>query len=283
MNNILISIQDRLKSFSKTELKLANYILDRPEKVINMSIKELSEEAGVSSASIVRFCKYIGVDGYSNLKIQLSYNISSIKDKSYSEIEKGEDADLIINKLELRLNHAINGTKKLINHKTLKEIINLLYNAKQIQVFGIGASSLVASDIYQKFIRLGLSIIYNTDYHLAVTSLSVSKPDTIFIGISHSGKTNEIIKLLNIAKNRGLKSIAITSEESSQVGQTADYIILTEKTGESTIRTAATISLITQLFIVDIIFFNYLSKYYDETVDNIKISKQMLNEIKNLT
>ena len=283
MNNILISIQDRLKSFSKTELKLANYILTEPEKVINMSIKELSKKAGVSSASIVRFCKYIGVDGYSNLKIQLSYNISSIKDKSYSEIEKGEDVDLIINKLELRLNHAINGTKKLINHKTLQEIINLLYNAKQIQVFGIGASSLVASDIYQKFIRLGLSIIYNTDYHLAITSLSVSKPDTIFIGISHSGKTNEIIKLLNIAKSRGLKSVAITSEESSQVGQTADYIILTEKTGESTIRTAATISLITQLFIVDIIFFNYLSKYYDETVDNIKISKQMLNEIKNLT
>lgn len=281
MNNILLYIQDQLKNFSKTELQLANYILENPEKVINMSIKDLSINSGVSSATIVRFCRTIGVDGYGNLKIQLSSNISSIKDKSYSEIEKNEDINLIINKLELRLNHSISSTKNLIDKNTLDSCINLLHNANQIQVFGIGASSLVSADIYQKFVRLGLPIHFNNDYHIATTSLSVAKQNSIFIGISHSGNTKEIVNLINLAKNNNLKTIAITSDDTSLVAKTADYVLLTEKSSESPLRTAATISLITQLFVVDIIFFSYVSRFYDDIFENIKISKEAINTIRN--
>lgn len=281
MKNILLYIQNELKSFSKTEIQLANYILKQPEKVINMSIKELSIKTGVSCATIVRFCKNIGIDGYSNFKIHLSSNIPSIKDKSYSEIEKNEDINLIIDKLELRLHYSVSGTKKLINKNILEECINILHNASQIQTFGIGASSLVASDIYQKFVRLGLPITFNLDYHIATTSLSVAKEGTIFIGISYSGNTKEILNLIKLAKKRNLKTIIITSDNKSLCAKNADYVLLTEKSVEHTLRTAATISLITQLFVVDIIFFRYVSKYYDDIFENLKISKETLNTIRN--
>lgn len=281
MNNVLLYIQNELKNFSKTEIQLAKYILKQPEKVINMSIKELSIKTGVSCATIVRFCKNIGIDGYSNFKIHLSSNIPSIKDKSYSEIEKNEDINLIIDKLELRLHYSVSGTKKLINKNILEECIDILHNASQIQTFGIGASSLVASDIYQKFVRLGLPITFNLDYHIATTSLSVAKEGTIFIGVSYSGNTKEILNLIKLAKKRNLKTVIITSDSNSLCAKETDYVLLTEKSVEHTLRTAATISLITQLFVVDIIFFSYVSKYYDDIFENLKISKETLNTIRN--
>lgn len=281
MNNILLYIKDEIKNFSKTEYKLAKFILEYPENVLNMSIKELSEKTSVSSATIVRFCRNIGIDGYGDFKIQLSSNLSSIKDKTYSEIEKNEDIYLILNKLETRFQHNISSTKNLIDKNVLNNCINILHNASQIQTFGIGASALIAQDIYQKFVRLGFHIVHNIDYHVATTCLSVSDENAVFIGISHSGNTKEVVKLLNIAKNKGIKTITITSDINSLVCENTDYILLTEKSGEAPLRIAATTSIIGQLFVVDALFFSYVSTYYDEILKNLKISKETINSIRN--
>ena len=58
------TIKGRMHLLTNTEGKIANYVLEHYDEVLNYNISELAENAGVSDASVVRFCKNLGYKGY---------------------------------------------------------------------------------------------------------------------------------------------------------------------------------------------------------------------------
>ena len=67
----------RLKSaynhFTKTERKVADFVLDNPRRALFMSITDLAESCGVGDTSVFRFCKTLELNGYQEFKICLLY------------------------------------------------------------------------------------------------------------------------------------------------------------------------------------------------------------------
>ena len=66
---IIAQIHNKYKELTDTEQKVASFILSQPEAVTGMTAKELSEQCGTVPSAIIRFCKSIGTDGFSELKI----------------------------------------------------------------------------------------------------------------------------------------------------------------------------------------------------------------------
>ena len=64
-------------TFFEQEKKIANYILKHHKEVVNMTIVELSKACGTSVATISRFCKKCGLEGFHHLKIGLAKEIAS--------------------------------------------------------------------------------------------------------------------------------------------------------------------------------------------------------------
>lgn len=54
-----------IQSLNNLELSLYEYIMKNKKKVIYMRIRELADEAHVSTTTILRFCKKLNCEGFS--------------------------------------------------------------------------------------------------------------------------------------------------------------------------------------------------------------------------
>lgn len=277
--DVLFLIQDKLNNLSKAEQNLADYILSNPEAVIRLSAKQLAHQADSSPATIIRFAKSIGLNGFTELKLRLSSDIGQRQSTVYTDIAKGDTSEHIKVKLKARLDYVLDKGVRELDQPAINKCIQYAARAKVIYAFGIGASGLVAQDIYQKFTRLGKIVIYESDQHNLASMLASAIPESLFIGISNSGETQETIRLVRIAHAQGLPAIAITSSEESPLARCASVVLLSSHTGENPLRVGATVSLISQLFTVDVLFLSYAAQNYDETIQLLKKSKDNIKEL----
>ena len=62
---------EMIKSFNQLEMDVYNYIISNEEKVVYMKVRELAEEVHVSTTTILRFCKKVGCEGYSEFRLEI--------------------------------------------------------------------------------------------------------------------------------------------------------------------------------------------------------------------
>lgn len=279
-STILLSIRSKMEDSSKVERILGKYILDNFQDIPAMNVAELAEKSGVSPSAVVRFSQHLGVDGFKGLKVELARcSTTSVDSGLYDEISPDDEADDLKDKLFLRIQHTLSLTSKGLDTKLLKDTVDELENAKIIQIYGLGASNLVAEDFTQKFSRIGKNVLNTLDTHvLSAGMLTQSEPQVLFL-ISNSGETTETLTLGRLAKNRGIKVISLTSNEQSSLAKISDIHIMTSDTVPvDKIRSAATTSLISQLYAVDLIYYLYLQRDYDNNVNKLKESHLLVDK-----
>ena len=277
MDTLLI-IRQNYSNFTTVEKKIADYIFEVGEKMLEKSAQEVASEIGSSSAALVRFSRKLGYDGFSQLKQKLSasYAVHEDDDDYYKEVNDSETPSTIKNKLKVRVNHMVETTNAALSDDEIMAAVALIDEAESIFVFGIGASSMVAQDIFQKFSRIGKQVFFIQDAHLFVSSLSISDRKTIFIGISMKGETKEVIELARVVRGMEIPIIAITSREESTLGQMSDYILHSVSGEDYQMRTAATMSLMAQLYVVDILFYMFVSEHFTESYDKLEKTRDAI-------
>ncbi|WP_332374986.1 MurR/RpiR family transcriptional regulator [Lactococcus cremoris] len=277
MDTLLI-IRQNYSNFTTVEKKIADYIFEVGEKMLEKSAQEVASEIGSSSAALVRFSRKLGYDGFSQLKQKLSasYAVHEDDEDYYKEVNDSETPSSIKNKLKVRVNHMVETTNAALSDDEIMAAVALIDEAESIFVFGIGVSSMVAQDIFQKFSRIGKQVFFIQDAHLFVSSLSISDRKTIFIGISMKGETKEVIELARVVKGMKIPIIAITSREESTLGQMSDYILHSVSGEDYQMRTAATMSLMAQLYVVDILFYMFVSEHFTESYDKLEKTRDAI-------
>jgi DNA-binding MurR/RpiR family transcriptional regulator len=120
--NILFSIQNQLDELSKTEKKLAEWILAHSSEVIHMSAKALSAAAGASPSTVVRLCYSLGLEGFPDLKLKLSASLPQINQELYSDIAPDEDIETIKRKIKLRVVDGIEKNCELLEDQSIEDV-----------------------------------------------------------------------------------------------------------------------------------------------------------------
>ncbi|MDY0393647.1 MurR/RpiR family transcriptional regulator [Virgibacillus halophilus] len=120
----------------------------------------------------------------------------------YTDITPDEDAGLIAEKLALRFNQSINQTVKHLDTNRIEEVAKIVKECTTIYVYGLGASHIVAEDFTQKFTRIGKSVVNTVDHHLMASAMINASGPCMFVAISNSGETKEVLKLAQIAKQK---------------------------------------------------------------------------------
>ena len=64
MQDVKNSIIQKLSEYSKNQRKLANFLLENLETIPLLSVSDLAKQSGVSSATVVRFSRVLGFQGY---------------------------------------------------------------------------------------------------------------------------------------------------------------------------------------------------------------------------
>ena len=136
-------------------------------------------------------------------------------------------------------------------------------------------------DAQQKFLRINKEATAFTDAHLVATLIANAEKDDVVFGISFSGETPEVIKVLSLAKERGVKTISLTKYGQSKVSSLTDISLFTSYSAEAPFRSAATASRLAQLYMIDILFLCMATEQYGKTVDYIDKTREAINFIKN--
>jgi DNA-binding MurR/RpiR family transcriptional regulator len=148
--------------------------------------------------------------------------------------------------------------------------------ARRIDIYGVGASSLVGQDLAQKLLRIGLIAHAHTDPHLAVTNAVQLRPGDVAIAITHSGSTGDVIEPLRVAFDRGATTVAITGRPDGPVSQYADHVLTTSTARESELRPAAMSSRTSQLLVVDCLFIGVAQRTYETAAPALSASYEAL-------
>lgn len=280
------NIQGRISStfdlLSKSEQKIGRAILKNPAEIIHMTAKELSDYVGTSSATVIRFCKKIDVPSFTQLKIYLSAEIDLPSHEGYSDIPVNESIDKIKMKLLGNAYQSMRETVALLKEERIELVTDILVEASIIYVYGIGASYLVAENIAQKWNRVGKITMCLLDSHSLVTNLISAPKNAVFWGISHSGETKEILRLVDVAQKVGVKTVGLSQFGHNSLAKRVDYSLQTVRSNESVLRSAATTSLHDQFIVVDILFYSYVSRDVAQMSEKIQKSKDEVQNYENI-
>lgn len=278
-NTVLLTIKTAIEHASKAEKALGQYILDNVQEIPDLSVAQLSDRSGVSQATIVRFSKNLGLSGFADLKVELARSTVDNVTGLYDEISPTDGVADLERKLAVRIQHTLETTNQGLNQSTLKKVINLLADSNVISVYGLGASNLVAEDFTQKFSRIGKTVVHTQDTHLLLSNILTQPNSQLLFLISDSGKTKETVTLAKAAIAAKITVVGITSNPKSRLAKLATLTILTSNTvSRDKIRSAATTSLISQLYTVDLLFYLFLQKDYQSNVSKLKGSHLLVEK-----
>ncbi|NSW91462.1 MAG: MurR/RpiR family transcriptional regulator [Firmicutes bacterium] len=292
MTGVLLRIKEKFEYLSPSEKKIACYILDNPDEVVGLSITELAERVGTSKAGIIRFCKSINYNGYRDFALNYASQIAVSKNNEeieYTDIQVGDKIETIIRNVCLNNKKAIDDSYSVLDYSEVEKAVKCIIAAKHINIYGVGASYIVAMDAQQKFLRINKYCTAYADSHLQMTAAANTSAGDVAIGISWSGETKETIEASRLSKKNGATLIAITKYGKSHLADIAD-IKLMLVAPETSIRSGALSSRIAQLNIIDIIYSCVLSqdyynvkKYLEQTHRNVKYKKYLNTDDSNRT
>ena len=215
-----------IQSFNDIELSLYRYIMKNIEKVSYMRIRELADEAHVSTTTILRFCKKVNCDGYSEFKIKLKMHVEK------NEVEKVNNDTSVI----------VDFFKKLDNSELDKKLNILCDNIKQannIIFIGAGTSGILCKYAARYFSSIGKFAMYIDDPYFPRNSKFYE--DSIIIAISVSGETRSVIEHISNLKRENSTVVSITNSENCTISKISDlnisYYMQQEKLGISDITT----------------------------------------------
>lgn len=275
---LLIYIEEQMEQLTKNEQQVARYLIEAPEAVLEMSAQALGKETQTSSATVIRCVHKLGFKGLVDLKLAISSYLPNHQASVYQEMEQDEPANEIKSKLFNRAAYTLKTTETLLDDQTLETIAEKLRQCKKLVVFGVGASHIVAEDIFQKFTRAGMNVVHSSDAHIIATTLAGSNNEgTLMIGISNSGQNRETLKLAQVARHYHVPVIGMTSRKDSELANEADECLFHDASSDRSLRLAATSSLITQLITVDTLFYTYLAKDYTNHIAHLSQTRDAVD------
>ena len=156
--DFLTRIRSSYNQFTKAERRVADFILQNPNKVLFMSISDLAETCNVGDTSVFRFCKTMNVKGYQEFKMTLSLSMrENEKEGGLSdngEISLRDSISEMANKVLKDTLSSIQESFTLLDIKEVGRAIDAMSKAKRILFFGVGASMLTAMKAMNKFHRI---------------------------------------------------------------------------------------------------------------------------------
>ncbi|PIE05224.1 MAG: RpiR family transcriptional regulator [Spirochaetales bacterium] len=264
MYGCILKIREILEFLTPSERKVAEFILENPEGSVGLSILELAERSGGSKAAVIRFCKSLGFGGYRDFSIKLASDtaLNTREDvPEYTDIQVGDDLQTLIRNISHNNKKSIDDTLQVLDFQEVERAVEILRRARRIDFYGMGASSIIAQDAQQKFVRINRYANAFTDSHLQAAAATILAPEDAAVFISYSGETREILEILEYARQSGAATIAITRYGKNRLAERAD-VRLQISSPETSMRSAAASSRIAQLNIIDILFTRIASLEY---------------------
>ena len=268
------SVLDRIKTLQSqmpaTMGKIAAVLINDPKAPLTLSITDLAERAGTSAASVTRFCRMLGYAGYAPLRVGIAEDVGRgggqaawIADigRSFGPDDPPEEIQrALLNTHVLSLQT----TAGLLDLPAAIRVAKMIVKARHVDVYGVGGSALTALETEARLYRIGINVHTWAEVHNGLTSAAILDDRCVAIGISNTGRTDETIQMLSLAKASGAYAVAITGNPDSPLARIADEVLIAAAP-DGYLKPADLSARHCQLFVVDLLYLLIAQSNFDRT------------------
>ena len=206
------------------EKKVADFVLNQPEKAIESNVSETAELSGVSDATVIRFCKRIGYVGFYQFKIQLSHDMG--KNRTLHEgFEQLKDDSA--QKRLLAVSNNVMTIAKHLDTDLLKRCATAIDKSETVFVIGNGYNKIIACDIMYRLTSMGIRCSGGGYSETDMENLYLGKETDVAIFISRSGESRKTYRELQFANEKKMITISLTDAIKCPLAQAATYALFT--------------------------------------------------------
>lgn len=252
------------------EQKVADYVKEHLDQISTMTIAELADAAGVSTPTVIRFCRSLGCDGFREFKLRLAQNLAV--SMQYLQVGRESDPPMTgsaIDKVTASLLATIAAMRRQLDPSQLDGAGWIIRNGRQLVVGGIGGgSSMVAEEAMNRFFRLGIPTAAVSDSYLLQMRAATLRQGDVLLLISTSGEADAIVSAARIAAGYGATVIALTKPETRLA--TSSHILIGMDLSEDADINKPTASRYAFLIVLDALATTLAQTQQDKTAENLR-------------
>lgn len=263
--NVVQRLANALPHLSKTEQSIVTYVLRNLPEVVDLSAAELSEAAGVGSATLFRLFRKLGYSGWVPLRDELALSLDRFSNILLTPTDARRDTQ--VEKLQSQLGALRTGVydamsvlldASLIDEQAIHAAAEAIYACDNILVCGVGPhSTRIAEMASFGFQSLGLSCTLwvhpgGVDARRMRLKSDVFNPQTVVLGISHSGENQGIARLMKLARECQSTTIALTNYRSSSIANHATIKLITGMR-ETSVHNFSILPRVSQLVVIHVL------------------------------
>lgn len=215
LSDVYLSIEHikaNYDSLTRQHKVIARFLMENPSAVLAMGIDEFAQRVGVSRATVFRFCKEMGFEGYSGLQRSFS---------ALRPVVKSPVGSPYLEWVTTAMYNSIYYTLQNLDPKSFQKAVELMARAKRLYWYGAGESGMMGEIANHRCWHLGIdSYVFRET--LDVTNFAILRDQAaVFIFLSVSGQGPYLVKPLEMVKQENLTCIAITSSHFSPLTEAA--------------------------------------------------------------
>ena len=262
--DIFTALIHSYNTLTRSETKVADYILRHKQEIHLQSISELAQRCSVSEATISRFCHSVGCASFNEFKLAVVQAISASENMDmgtdlYSSILPDDSIEQKCRKLCNVSTDALHQTLSELDVDKIDKVVDMLSRAGSVYCFGQGNSSSVAEDAWGRFSCVSPKFHYIANANLQATTAELLGKNDVVLYFSFSGAVRELTEMGKILQNREAKLILVTRFPNSPGAQYADLLLICGA-NEAPQQQGSIAAKIGQLFIVDVLFHEYCAR-----------------------
>lgn len=257
--------------------KVADLLLDNPTAPLDLSITELADEAGVSPATVTRFCRLVGYAGYVPFRVGVASDIGrgDAQESWRADIGRAfnphDEPGEVLRSLLHAHTVSLSVTAEQVDLLVVQGIARRIVGCRHLDIYGIGGSGGIASELEARMYRIGVSAHAWQEVHAGLTSAALQDDQCVALAISNTGRTEETIQMLTQARSSGAYTVALTSSPASPLASIADAHVTTFAP-DGYLQPDDLSAKHAQLFVLDLLYLLIAQQNFTQTVTMLAAS-----------
>ena len=199
-----------MDSLGGSERKVAELILQNPARFTGAGLAELAIAADVSQPTVIRFCRKLEFEGYSDFKVAFAQGTAVVPTAFHQDVTSDDSVKAIVHKVADSAVAAITSARDAIDSECAAQAASLIANARRVECFGNGAARVVAVEAHNKIYRLGIPCAITADVFTQTILAGTLQGGDVILYVSFSGEADLHLDSLKLAKSMGAQVIAVT-------------------------------------------------------------------------
>ena len=274
--NIVALMLQEYENFTRSERKIADYVLEHPKETQYISITDLSAECEVAVSTVSLFCRKLKLAGFNDFKLELARaalpegsNMSQLT----GAVLPGDTAGVVMGKVLHTMQEELNNAYQMLSASSVTRAVDLLRAAGQVVCLGQGNHSVVALAAWAQFSTTSPKFKTIQDSHMQTVVLSTLRREDVVLYFSHSGATHEVLEAAELIRGRGASLILVTRYLNSPASAYADTVLLCGP-NEQPFQFGSSAAVVAQLYVVEVL----LSEFIRRDPDQAERSRQSVGK-----